>query len=432
MFDSLILVFRADPVICGHSTEGRNLAESAKEAGFRNIHIVTYPTSLLEKSKLPLKKTINSYSKGISVHRPDIIGDYKILDGKVILAMTAKIIDLLNFMKGNVIVMDLYLVPHGKIVMDAVNVVRRYKKDLNIVTIAEAVGSDITSQISNCLRSGSYGAIQSILENYLDHDIQLAVSNFTKELMLELVHKVDKQINTCYEQKLREKCMISYPAIHADEFLTIETKQEENQQFLEKYDLQKNKFVLYLSRITESKGLNELIEAYYSSFFGKDGNIPLLICGKGPYLDELKIKHPPSPTLIYIQDVSDLEKKYFFHNCSAFVFPSKPTDTFIETFGIVIAEKMLCGGNGIVITSKTGGIPEASGIWCLSLDECSSKSLQKEMDYCYQLLEDEKKLLARNAQEFAKQFDRKIIFSKILDMASNFIRISPCGTNIES
>jgi glycosyltransferase involved in cell wall biosynthesis len=423
MFDNLILVFRADPVICGHSTEGRNLAESAKELGFQNIHIVTYPVSLLEASNLPLKKTINPYSKGITVHRPNVIGDYKILDGRVIHAMTAKIIDLLNLMKGNVIVMDLYLVPHGKIVMDAVQVVRRYKKDLKIVTIAEAVGSDITSQIYNCLRSGSYGAIQSILENYLDHDIQLAVSNFTKELMLELVHKVDKQIETCYEERLREKCKISYPAIHAKEFLSIGTKQEENQEFLKKYGLQNDKFLLYLSRITESKGLNELLEAYYSSLFKKDGNIPLVICGKGPYLNELKSNHPASSSLIYIEDVSDLEKKYFFYNCSAFIFPSKPTDTFIETFGIVITEKMLCGGNGIVITTKTGGIPEASGIWCLSSEECSTKSLLKEMDYCYQLLEEERKILAKNAQEFAKQFDRKIIFSKILEMASNVIHM---------
>ena len=96
--------------------------------------------------------------------------------------------------------------------------------------------------------------------------------------------------------------------------------------------------------------------------------------------------------------MSDLEKKYF-HNCSA-LFPSKPTDTFIETFGIVIAEKMLCGGNGIVITSN--GRVEASGIWCLSLDECSSKSLQKEMDYCYQLLEDEKKTFGKKRTRICK------------------------------
>jgi glycosyltransferase involved in cell wall biosynthesis len=260
------------------------------------------------------------------------------------------------------------------------------------------------------------------LENYLDHDIQLAVSNFTKELMLEMVHRVDKQIETCYEERLREQCKISYPAIHAEEFLSVAEEQEENQQFLKKYGLKQDKFLLYLSRITASKGLDELLEAYHFSLFGKDKDIPLVICGKGPYLTTLKSNHPASSSLIYIEDVSDLEKKYFFYNCSAFIFPSKPTDTFIETFGIVIAEKMLCGGNGIVITTKTGGIPEASGIWCLSSEECSTQSLLKQMDYCYQLLEEEKKILTRNAQIFAKQFDRKIIFSKILEMASNVIK----------
>ncbi|MEM0969704.1 MAG: hypothetical protein AAGJ31_10165, partial [Verrucomicrobiota bacterium] len=39
----LILLVRADPIICGHSTEARNLAEAAMEMGFASAHIVSYP-----------------------------------------------------------------------------------------------------------------------------------------------------------------------------------------------------------------------------------------------------------------------------------------------------------------------------------------------------------------------------------------------------
>jgi hypothetical protein len=39
----LVIVNRADPVICGHSVEGRNLAEAALERGFDEVRIVTWP-----------------------------------------------------------------------------------------------------------------------------------------------------------------------------------------------------------------------------------------------------------------------------------------------------------------------------------------------------------------------------------------------------
>lgn len=75
--------------------------------------------------------------------------------------MSGLIIDLLQHFEGPTLVMDLYLVPHGRIVMDAVRAVRRMpggkggKKE--ITTIAEAVGSDLTSQVSVCLAKGKQG-----------------------------------------------------------------------------------------------------------------------------------------------------------------------------------------------------------------------------------------------------------------------------------
>ena len=50
---NLIIVVRADPIICGHSGEARHLAESAVDAGFEQIHLVTYPLDVLEQSSLP-------------------------------------------------------------------------------------------------------------------------------------------------------------------------------------------------------------------------------------------------------------------------------------------------------------------------------------------------------------------------------------------
>ena len=51
----LVIVVRADPVICGHSGEARNLAEVALQRGFTDVRIVTWPLDLLAPSGLPLK-----------------------------------------------------------------------------------------------------------------------------------------------------------------------------------------------------------------------------------------------------------------------------------------------------------------------------------------------------------------------------------------
>ena len=51
----LVIVVRADPVICGHSGEARNLAEVALQRGFTDVRIITWPLDLLATSGLPLK-----------------------------------------------------------------------------------------------------------------------------------------------------------------------------------------------------------------------------------------------------------------------------------------------------------------------------------------------------------------------------------------
>jgi hypothetical protein len=64
---------RADPVICGHAHEARQLAEAAiaPTGGFASVHIVTYPLDVLVASNLPLSSSQPApYSPGITVYRP--------------------------------------------------------------------------------------------------------------------------------------------------------------------------------------------------------------------------------------------------------------------------------------------------------------------------------------------------------------------------
>ena len=120
---NLIIIVRADPIICGHSTEARNLAEAAIHCGLDSVHIVSYPIETLQNSGLPLKplETISAYSEGIHIDRPEPIGNYKVLDQRLSLGIGGHVTDLLYKNKGRTMLMDLYLVPHGQMVMEAVN-----------------------------------------------------------------------------------------------------------------------------------------------------------------------------------------------------------------------------------------------------------------------------------------------------------------------
>ena len=51
----LVIVVRADPVICGHSGEARNLAEVALTRGFDDVRLLTWPIATLQAAGLPLK-----------------------------------------------------------------------------------------------------------------------------------------------------------------------------------------------------------------------------------------------------------------------------------------------------------------------------------------------------------------------------------------
>ena len=67
----LVIVVRADPVICGHSGEARNLAEAALDRGFDEVRIVTWPIDRLQAAGLPLKPLdrVMPYRDGVVVER---------------------------------------------------------------------------------------------------------------------------------------------------------------------------------------------------------------------------------------------------------------------------------------------------------------------------------------------------------------------------
>jgi len=410
----LIIVVRADPIVCGHSTEARNLAESAIKAGFKSVHIVTYPLDHLENSGLPLKPldTLPPYSEGIHVHRPGPVGDYKVLDGRLLHAMAGKICDLLHEQRdGHTLVMDLYLVPHGEVVLRAVDSFEHSGVSTNVTTIAEAVGSDITNVVNNAIESGEYGAAQLVLSNFLWHDVPVAVSEYTRQLIIENGARIDGALGTNYAETLQARCGVSYPAIDTNLYTSIADKTDEIKSVLDNRDLAFDGYLMFLSRVVPAKGVDDLIDAYKRcAFYGQK---KLVIAGVGPAWDAMIARADGDKNILFFNDVSDAEKGYLMHACSAYVFPSKPRTEFTETFGIAVAEKMLAGGPGPVITTRTGGIPEATGHHCLEHEPGDVDDLVVKLNELAAISPNAKQKLVKDAQDFAMQFDGTTILTKL-------------------
>src|SRR3954466_14907451 len=148
----LVIPVRAGPVICGHSGEARNLAEVALTRGFDDVRLLTWPIATLQAAGLPLKPLdrLQPYSPGITVERPETVGDYRVPDGRHLAGLTGRLVELLADGTPTVC-LSMYLVPHTQVVVDAVTAARAAGFPANVRTVAKAVGSDVTNVIRSCL-----------------------------------------------------------------------------------------------------------------------------------------------------------------------------------------------------------------------------------------------------------------------------------------
>lgn len=410
----LVIVVRADPVICGHSVEARNLAEAALSRGFTEVRIVTWPIERLQAAGLPLKPldSILPYSEGITVERPEPVGDYKLPDGRYLCGITGRLIEL--FTDGvETVALSLYLSPHTIAVNDALHVARQTGLPVNVTTVAEAVGSDVTNVVRNCVAQGRFGAAAHLLTSYLSSDHCLAVSQYTKEIIVDAATEVDRVHGTDFAERCAERVEISYPAIDTSAYIGLDT--EEIDRRLAARALDRDGYVLFLSRLAPAKGVDDLIAAYAGSR-AKD-QVRLVIAGKGPAEAEFRALAAASPVadrILFLADVDDAEKPYLMAGAAAYSLPSKPQEAFVETFGIALAEKMLAGG-GPVITTPTGGIDEAVGTCALVHEPGDVEQLRAHLDYAVcDITAAERTAWEVRARTYALQFDRAVILDRIL------------------
>ena len=410
----LVIVARADPVICGHSGEARNLAEVALDRGFDEVRIITWPIDLLQQSGLPLKPLdrVLPYRDGIIVERPAPVGDYKVLDGRYLAGLTGRLVEL--FTDGvPTLCMSLYLSPHAVAVTDAVRVARSTGLPVNVRTVAEAVGSDVTNVVRSCVEQGRWGAAAHVLSSYLAHDLCLAVSEYTREIILAEAAEIDARHGTTFAERCRERVSVSFPAIDVGSYLSLDPR--ETERVVARRGLDQDAYVLFLSRLSPAKGVDDLIGGFARSRAAK--TLRLVIAGSGPearWLRSVAAASPVAERITFLDDVDDVEKPHLMASSAAFVLPSKPLPEFVETFGIVLVEKMLSGG-GPVITTATGGIGEAVGDCAIFVPGQDPDAIAAALDrVCAMSCEDRADMESR-ARAHARQFDRAVIFDRVLE-----------------
>lgn len=409
----LVIIVRADPVICGHSGEARNLAEAALLRGFDDVRIVTWPLAAL--TELPLKPldSVLPYSPGITVERPEPVGDFKVPDGRYLAGMVGRLVEL--FTEGiPTVCLSLYLTPHANVAIDALQVAEQLGLPTDVTTVAEAVGSDITNIVRSCVDEGRIGAAAQVFATYLAHDHCVAVSEYTKTVILAAAREVDERLGTNLEQQCHRRVGISYPAIDSRSFLGLTAADIEDA--VAARGLTRNGYALFLSRITPAKGVDDLIDGYVTSRSFE--RIKLVIAGNGSAVEAMKQRAEEldaGDRILFLQDVDDVEKRLLMAGCAAYALPSKPKPEFVETFGIALAEKMLAGG-GPVITTATGGIPEAVGDTALLVPTESPAAIADALDQAViETDEAERARAAAAARAYAMQFDRLAVFDRLFD-----------------
>ncbi|MDQ2707553.1 MAG: glycosyltransferase [Actinomycetota bacterium] len=432
----LVIVVRADPVICGHSGEARNLAEVALDRGFDDVRLLTWPIATLQAAGLPLKPLdrLQPYSHGITVERPGAVGDYRVPDGRHLAGLTGRLVELLAEPVPTTC-LSMYLAPHANVVIDAVTAARAAGFAPDVHTIAKAVGSDITNVIQSCLREGRFGAAAVTMTTYLAHDEVTAVSEYTRDEIVLAAETIDLHCGTRFERACRTRVTVSYPPIDTGAYLDLDPAAVDAA--LARRGLSRDGYVLFLSRVTRAKGIHDLVRAYAASR-ARD-HVKLVVAGNGPALPEVRELAArelagglvggrtgelaggelagglgsPDDRVVFLTDVDDDEKPLLMRGCATYALPTKPEPDFVETFGIALAEKLLAGG-GPVITTITGGTGEAVGDTAVIVEAGNVTALTAALDRAVlEMSEHERRSLERRGREHALAFDRVRVFDDL-------------------
>lgn len=184
-------------------------------------------------------------------------------------------------------------------------------------------------------------------------DVVIAVSEYTKQLILEKYDVPESKVKVIYNSFSISKEVTSYDILKS------------------KYDLFEP-YILYVGNLEPRKNISRLIEAFSSLKHNEKIPHKLVIVGQKGWLfddifktlEDIGIKDD----VIFTGFVDDKDKTSFYKNADTFVYPS-----LYEGFGIPILEAMAMGTP--VVCSNTSSMPEVGGDAAVYVDPLSVDSI---------------------------------------------------------
>ena len=343
------------PYMSGHSFEalyqGRALLEMTGEKHYE----VTYDQSVYDKATNynNSSELMSEAEQYLNVYRmlPADHGNVKVLDGALIKAFIGQVIQLISENNINVL-STFYLDPHAYIANQA-KFYAQVALGKKIITAHKAVGSDVLNSIANHRRDGEG---KFLLLQLLSGDLMLAVSQFTKEKIIEYAEDI---LPSRLAEKIASEMKVLYAPFNNEYFL--ERDEEELHSFKRKFRiLEHMKIISYMGRLFPEKGVEDLLAAF--ALVKKDRPDTLLVIGgHGISLDELKysVQVQNIPDVMFTGTVSNREKRALMQLSHVGVIPTKPILNFVETLCISALEYQAAGVP--LVTTRVGGVPEAAG-----------------------------------------------------------------------
>lgn len=141
----------------------------------------------------------------------------------------------------------------------------------------------------------------------------------------------------------------------------------------EKYGIEpQKKIILYLGRIVERKGCDDLITAFCQVKHHYP-NVALLICGEGPqqtFCQDIA-KQVDSQDIIFAGKIEPADRAEYYKQSNVFVLPSYSLGGVIEAWGLTVNEALEQGTPVVTTTAVGAAYDLADGKCCLMVEEHS-------------------------------------------------------------
>lgn len=343
------------PYMSGHSFEAMYQGRALFEMTYDKHYEVTYDQSVYDQAvnynnSPELMSEAEAYTE---VHRilPDMTNNAKVLDGALIKAFTGRVIDLVVD-KGVNVISTFYLDPHAYIANQA-KLYAKLVHGKDVIVVNKTVGSDVLNSIANHLNDGE---ARFLLLQLLVGDIMLAVSEYTREKVIEYAQDV---LPTRLADDIEARLQVLYAPIDADYFRVRD--EAEIALFRKKYKLPDDKPIIsYFGRLFPEKGVEDLLAAF-PLVKRRHPDTVLVIGGCGISSESLMliVQREQLPDVIFTGAVSNAEKRALMQESCVGIIPTKPVLNFVETLCICALEYQAAGTP--LITTRVGGVPEAAG-----------------------------------------------------------------------